>query len=316
MDWFVESADPAAASDLRREIRSYLERHADGTRSLDDAELVASELIQNGVLHAGGPLWVSLRWTGPYPELTVSDLGPGFELAPALPEDSVAVGGRGLFIVSKLARSLEARTRTAGGAVVSATLDVSRPPAESHVTVVRRRGALPDLEEAQPAGGFGREAFLRALVVQLARTVESEHGPVAAEAAVAQVGADVGGQMEDEFRQAHDVVGQMTADQIAECYVRLKAAIGGGFSVEDVRHDRIVLVNDRCPFGDVVRRAPSLCRMTSSVFGGIASHNSGTGALVVLEERIAVGDPQCRVVVWLDVEEPSGQHAGHRYEPV
>ncbi len=92
--------------------------------------------------------------------------------------------------------------------------------------------------------------------------------------------------------------------------------IGGGFSVEEVTAARITLVNDRCPFGEAVRRAPALCRMTSSVFGGIAARNTGLGAAVVSEERIAVGDPQCRVVVWLDVEEQSAQHAGHRYEPV
>ena len=39
--------------------------------------------------------------------------------------------------------------------------------------------------------------------------------------------------------------------------------------------------------------------MTSSVFGGIAARNSDDGAAVVLEERIAVGDPGCRVVVHL-----------------
>lgn len=38
--------------------------------------------------------------------------------------------------------------------------------------------------------------------------------------------------------------------------------------------------------------------MTSSVFGGIAARN-GTDAAVQLEERIAVGDPECRVTVWL-----------------
>jgi len=47
------------------------------------------------------------------------------------------------------------------------------------------------------------------------------------------------------------------------------------------------------PFGGVVTRAPGLCRMT--VFGGIASRNT-RGAAVVLEQRIAVGDPACRGV--------------------
>ncbi|MGZ4137162.1 MAG: hypothetical protein ACXVPX_06285 [Actinomycetota bacterium] len=39
--------------------------------------------------------------------------------------------------------------------------------------------------------------------------------------------------------------------------------------------------------------------MTSSVFGGIAARNNLEGSAVQLEERIAVGDPQCRVTVWL-----------------
>lgn len=38
--------------------------------------------------------------------------------------------------------------------------------------------------------------------------------------------------------------------------------------------------------------------MTLSVFGGISSRNKG-GATVVLEEHIAVGDPECRVVIHL-----------------
>ena len=52
-------------------------------------------------------------------------------------------------------------------------------------------------------------------------------------------------------------------------------------------------------FGDAVKAAPALCRMTSSVFGGIAARNRADGAAVVLEERISVGDPGCRVVVHL-----------------
>jgi len=84
---------------------------------------------------------------------------------------------------------------------------------------------------------------------------------------------------------------------MADCYVRLKHAIDGGFYVIEATEHRIVLGNTRCPFGDVVQRAPSLCRMTSSVFGGIAARNSDHGVAVLLEERIAVGDPGCRVVV-------------------
>ena len=77
--------------------------------------------------------------------------------------------------------------------------------------------------------------------------------------------------------------------------------------------EKIVLGNRACPFGEVVTRAPGLCRMTSSVFGGIAARNTG-GAAVVLEERIAVGDPECRIVVWLGADKPGRFEAAHDYD--
>jgi predicted ArsR family transcriptional regulator len=146
----------------------------------------------------------------------------------------------------------------------------------------------------------------------MAQSVNELDGPDRAQAVVAQVGADVGGQMEDEFRAAFDLHERLTPQQVAACLVRLKHAIEGGFPIESVADDHITLVNDRCPFGEQVRRAPSLCRMTSSVFGGIAARNSERGAVVVLEERIAVGDPGCRVHVLLDPS-PDQHSLGHHY---
>lgn len=63
--------------------------------------------------------------------------------------------------------------------------------------------------------------------------------------------------------------------------------------------DCIRAVSHRCPFGKDVRNAPELCRMTSSVFGGIAARNFGH-ARVVLEKRIALGDEACAVAVYLN----------------
>ncbi|MGZ6641578.1 MAG: methanogen output domain 1-containing protein [Solirubrobacteraceae bacterium] len=182
--------------------------------------------------------------------------------------------------------------------MVSSVLPVRRRVPASHDPPRLYADALRSPEEADPDGTFGRESFLRALVVQLAQAVERQAGPDAAEAAVAQVGADVGGRMEDEYRRARAIVDELEPRQIADLYVRLKAAIGGDFYVIEADEGKIVLGNRACPFGDVVKRAPGLCRMTSSVFGGIAARNTG-GAAVVLEERIAVGAPECRGVVWL-----------------
>ena len=73
-----------------------------------------------------------------------------------------------------------------------------------------------------------------------------------------------------------------------------------------------MLGNRRCPFGAAVQREPALCRMTSSVFGGIAARSASRSS-VVLEERIALGDPECRVVVWLGDEATPDPDSAHHY---
>jgi len=298
VDWYLDGSDVPATVALRLEIREYLARHAEPEADLDSAEVAVSELLSNLPRHAPGPAWVSLTWSGQSPVLEVRDLGPGFEVDVSELPPVDQTGGRGLFLASAFVRSLETAARRAGGTTVRAVLDVDRPPSPSYDPARSLGPRLPDLSEALPGGGFGKEAFLRALVVQLAQAVERTGGPALAEAAVAQVAIDVGSQMEAEYRAATGVVDRLDPAQLADCFVRLKHAIDGGFIVFEVTDDRIVLGNDRCPFGAVVRLAPALCRMTSAVFGGIAAGNQGEAA-VTLEERIAVGDPGCRVVIEL-----------------
>ncbi len=314
MDLYFDATDPTAVSALRAELAGYFRRHAAQGSDLHGADLAVSELLSNAARHAPGPAWVHVDWSGRRPLVEVHDLGPGFELRAALPDERLADGGRGLFIVAHVADQLAAAAKGAGGSRVSAKMPVERPVERSHDPARRHRDALPAPEEAAEDGSFGRESFLRALVVQLAQAVETDQGPDAAEAAVAQVGADVGGRMEEEYRRARGIVGQLTTEQIADLYVRLKAGIGGAFYVIEADDEKIVLGNRACPFGDVVRRAPGLCRMTSSVFGGIAARNTG-GASVVLEERIAVGDPECRVVVWLSGDKRGRWESAHDYAP-
>ncbi len=313
MDWVVDTSDSERLRALRGDVVGYLRRHAADDVGLDDCELVVSELITNVARHAHGPVWVAVDWPGVHPTIRVADVGPGFDLAVELPSTE-SVSGRGLFIVNSIVSKLEASRRASGGSIVTATLPVARTPSVSIDPPRRRTTELPSLDEAEEGRGFGKEAFLRALVVQLAHTVAEQVGPDAAERAVAQVGTDVGSQMELEYRLASGVVGQLSPAQLADCFVRLKHAIDGGFSIVAVSETEIVLQNDRCPFGDVVRLAPALCRMTSSVFGGIAARNVEHGAIVRLDERIAVGDVGCRVVIELDSPMTDGEPAhGHHY---
>jgi anti-sigma regulatory factor (Ser/Thr protein kinase)/predicted ArsR family transcriptional regulator len=312
MDLFFDANEATAVSELRAELSAFFARHALDGSDLSGAELAVSELLANAVRHAPGPAWLHIDWSEQRPRVEIHDLGPGFELDPRLPEDPCAPGGRGLYVVSQVADELAGAARRAGGSRVSAVMPVERAVAASYDPPRRTRGALPAAGQAAADGTFGREPFLLALVVELAHAVEAREGPGAAQAAVAQVGANVGGRMEDEYRRARELVGELTHGQIADLYVRLKAAIGGDFYVIEASDERIILGNRRCPFGEVVRRAPGLCRMTSSVFGGIAARNTG-GASVVLEERIAIGDPECRVVVWLGAHKHGQLEFAHDY---
>ena len=336
MDWYVTRDDPAGVTALRHRVHDYLARHAAHDSDLDAATLVFSELLANAIRHTHSAAWVRLTWTEEHPTVSIWDLGPGFDAEEELARrgiaeadidagdtsgapyatstpDHLAENGRGLFLVTHLAEEFDVAARAGGGSRVDAVLPVSRAPARSIDPPLITGGALPDLDEARPEGGFDKESFLRALVVQLSQAVEHAGGPDLGEDVVAEVGITVGGQMEAEYRAAREVVGRLDPDQLAECFVRLKHAIDGRFYVVELTEDRIVLGNERCPFGNAVRKAPALCRVTSAVFGGIAARNHDGGAAIVLEERIAVGDPGCRVVVHLGDPPAASQRFAHRY---
>lgn len=314
MDWYVPNTTEAA-SQLRREFTEFITRHAAPDSDLDAANLIFGELVANAVENSDQPVWVSLNWATERPMLSVNDLGPGFELPTdtTMPE-GISIRGRGLPIVTHLTDRLEVAAKAAGGSRVTATLPITRPPSESiDPKPLALDRLLPALEEMDGAGNFGREAFLRALVVQLAQSVEHESGPTSAERAVAEVGSGVGYRMEEAYRLVKDLPDRpLTVLEMAELFVHLKHGIDGDFFVIEANEERIVLGNRRCPFGEAVRAAPALCRMTSSVFGGIAARSRDQVA-VHLEERIAVGDPECRVTVWLTPPPKEIQAVVHSY---
>ena len=100
--WFAVSAHAAAA------VRSALDvvsEHVDGD-VLDDARLLATELVTNSVRHSGigseSSIGLALRLTPDRLSVAVSDPGPGFKAEITEP-DPDQEGGRGLFIVDCLA---------------------------------------------------------------------------------------------------------------------------------------------------------------------------------------------------------------------
>jgi predicted ArsR family transcriptional regulator len=147
-----------------------------------------------------------------------------------------------------------------------------------------------------------RDLFLRSLIRELAGTLEDVVGVREASGYISVVGARIGEQINDDYKAALKV-GCLTREQVAAVLVDLKRRIQGEFRIIEEDADRIVLGNRACPFGDKVLGRPSMCMMTSNVFGHIAADNLGY-ARVELQETIARGHPGCRVVVHL---KPSGE---------
>jgi predicted ArsR family transcriptional regulator len=147
-----------------------------------------------------------------------------------------------------------------------------------------------------------RDLFLRSLVRELAGTLEDVVGVREASGYISVVGARIGEQINDDYKAALKV-DRLTREQVAAVMVDLKHRIQGECRIIEEDADRIVLGNRACPFGNKVLGRPSMCMMTSNVFGHIAADNLGY-ARVELQETIARGHPGCRVVVHL---KPSGE---------
>lgn len=152
-----------------------------------------------------------------------------------------------------------------------------------------------------------RDLFLRSLLRELAGTLEDVVGIDEAAGYISIVGGAIGDQINQTYRQSLGVK-NLTRDQVAAVLVDLKRRIQGEFYIIEEREDSIVLGNNACPFGRFVEGRPSLCMMTSNVFGSITAENLGY-ARVEIQEAIALGHPGCRVVVHLKPTDAPDPHA-------
>jgi predicted ArsR family transcriptional regulator len=156
-----------------------------------------------------------------------------------------------------------------------------------------------------------RDLFCRTLVRELAGTLEEVVGLDQASGFVSVVGQRVGDWIDEQYRAALGVE-ELNRDQVAEVLVDLKRRIQGDFFLISVDDEKIVLGNRACPFAEKVIGRPSLCMMTSNVFGTVAAQNLGY-AKVHIEEAIARGDAGCRVVVHLKPTAEAAAVEGREY---
>lgn len=95
-------SDVSSARDARLFVEACLDRwEADGL--IDTAELVVSELVTNAVVHARSRCKLALRYSRETLRIEVTDFGEGSP--EPQPPSTTRVGGRGLLIVSALAKA-------------------------------------------------------------------------------------------------------------------------------------------------------------------------------------------------------------------
>ena len=156
-----------------------------------------------------------------------------------------------------------------------------------------------------------RDVFLRDLLRELAGTLEEVVGKDESSGFVSIVGQKIGDQINASYKRAL-ALPRLDREQVAQVLVDLKRRIQGDFYVIEESDEKIVLGNRTCPFGEQVRGRPSLCMMTSNVFGVIAAENLGH-AKVALEETIAEGAHGCRVTVYLTDSDEAKNALGQEY---
>ena len=156
-----------------------------------------------------------------------------------------------------------------------------------------------------------RDVFLRTLLRHLAGTLQEVVGTDEAAGFVSVVGQKVGDELNAVYKDGLQV-SRLDREQVGRVLVDLKRRIQGDFYIVEENDERIVFGNRACPFGDKVLDRPSLCMMTSNVFGRIAAENLGY-ARVSLERTIARGDAGCHVVLYLKPTSASEAVEGREY---
>jgi len=142
-----------------------------------------------------------------------------------------------------------------------------------------------------------RDLFLRTLIRELSGTLEEVIGLKETSGFISIVGQNMGDWINKNYKELLNQ-SQLDREQVVGALIDLKRRIKGDFYVIEQDEEKVVFGNRACPFADKVIGRPSMCMMTSNVFGSIAADNLGY-AKVVLEETIANGDPGCRVVLYL-----------------
>jgi len=152
--------------------------------------------------------------------------------------------------------------------------------------------------------------FLQTFILELMHASEQQ-GQKHSEQLIDHIAKTAGCFFEQTYREDTGNNEPLANDRYIELILGLKNSIGGKFSLASSTTDCITVTNTCCPFGEQVSNFPELCRMTSSVFGGIAARNFGY-AKVEIKKSIARHDGGCEVCIYTNREAAQG-HSGMEY---
>jgi len=155
------------------------------------------------------------------------------------------------------------------------------------------------------------DLFIRTLFEELSCSLLKVIGTEEASEFISVVAKNMGREVERKYKSALQVY-NLSREQLAEVLVDLQNRIKSDFYIIEESDEKIVFGNRVCPFGVNVLNRPSMCMMTSNLFGSIAAENLGY-AKVELQETIAQGNPECRVVIYLRLRKEAEKSPGREY---
>jgi anti-sigma regulatory factor (Ser/Thr protein kinase) len=117
--WRFESEHADGALAHRHAFLELLERHSGWSLDVYAAKIIFTELVTNVMRHARGPIQILLECDRTQVTLKIADRGPGFTFTPRLPEDILHEGGRGLFLISKVAAAVRVESAGSGTSVIA-----------------------------------------------------------------------------------------------------------------------------------------------------------------------------------------------------
>ena len=124
MCWTLDASDVHAARATRKAATAALRKLTDSEEKLGAAELIIGELLSNAARHTDGNVCLELGREDGQAEVSLYDSSTDFAMEVRRPADEMAENGRGLYIISTLARRMSIHPFDGVGKRVSVTLEL------------------------------------------------------------------------------------------------------------------------------------------------------------------------------------------------